>query len=44
MPEMMKAALLTKLNAPLELTEVPVPAIANDEVLVKVESPWSRLY
>lgn len=38
MPKMMTAALLTKLNAPLELVKVPVPEIANDEVLVKLET------
>ena len=38
MSKMMKAALLTELNAPLELTKVPVPKITNDEVLVKIEA------
>lgn len=33
----MKAAILNKKNAPLEVTDIPVPEINDDEVLVKVK-------
>lgn len=33
----MKAAILNKKNTPLEVTEIPIPEISDDEVLVKVE-------
>ena len=38
LPTVMKAAVLTDYHAPLELTEVPVPQIGGDEVLVQVEA------
>ena len=33
----MKAAILNNKNTPLEVTEIPIPEISDDEVLVKVE-------
>ena len=32
----MKAAILNKKNSPLEITEIPIPEISDDEVLVKI--------
>ena len=32
----MKAAILNKKNSPLEITEIPIPEIGADEVLVKI--------
>lgn len=37
-PKRMKAAILTKLNAPLEIGDVPVPTLEHGEVLVKTEA------
>jgi propanol-preferring alcohol dehydrogenase len=37
-PEMMKAALLTAYNAPIEIHDVPRPVPKADEVLVKIEA------
>ena len=36
--EMMKAALLTAYNAPIEIHDVPRPVPKADEVLVKIEA------
>ena len=38
LPTTMKAAILTALNTPLELVDVPVPQIESDEVLVQIEA------
>lgn len=38
LPSMMKAAMLTALNMPLKLVDVPVPQIKSDEVLVQIEA------
>ena len=32
----MKSAILNKKNSPLEITEIPIPEISDDEVLVKI--------